>query len=132
REKIEQYNLIHNFEKVDTAEEFKGTWRDLDGSDELGMHKDALDEVRMDQVARVDDPVHSIFQMDLRFGSDAPEMGAAQADERYLHYDEWDHRARAYRKEHCRVLPLQEKEKAIGYGDAVTRKHNAVLARLRR
>ena len=31
----EDYVLLHNFEKVETAEEFNGTWRDFDGSDEL-------------------------------------------------------------------------------------------------
>ena len=35
----EDYVLLHNFEKAETAEEFNGTWRDFDGSDELEEHQ---------------------------------------------------------------------------------------------
>ena len=43
----EDYVLLHNFEKVETAEEFNGNWRDFDGSDELEEHQEALEELNM-------------------------------------------------------------------------------------
>ena len=30
--------MTHNFEKVETADEFNGAWRDFDGEDELEDH----------------------------------------------------------------------------------------------
>ncbi|HQW45677.1 MAG TPA: hypothetical protein PLZ98_01315, partial [Chitinophagaceae bacterium] len=39
----EDYVMTHNFEKVETADEHSGIWRDFDGADELEDHQDALD-----------------------------------------------------------------------------------------
>ena len=43
----EDYVLTHNFEKVETADDFSGVWRDFDGDDELESHSDALNELNM-------------------------------------------------------------------------------------
>ena len=58
----EDYVLNHNFEKVETADEFSGVWRDFDGDDQLEDHQDALDEINFRHTVRVDDPVHSVYQ----------------------------------------------------------------------
>ena len=51
----EDYVLTHNFEKVETADEFNGSWRDFDGEDDLADHQNALDELNMKYTVRVDD-----------------------------------------------------------------------------
>lgn len=56
--------LIHNFEKVDTSEEFDGVWRDFDGEDELEKHLDALDDLNMKFTVPVDDSAHSVYLAD--------------------------------------------------------------------
>lgn len=132
RDKIKDYTLSHNFEKVDTAEEFLGTWRDLDGTDELSAQKDALDEVRMNQVVRVDDPVHSIYQIDLRFANSGLELAEADTSGFFVSYDEWDLRKKAYRKDHCKVFPKTARLLKPGYANSVLRQHRSTLMRLRR
>jgi nitric oxide reductase NorD protein len=57
----EDYVMTHNFEKVETADEHSGVWRDFDGEDELEDHQEALDELNMKFVVRVDDIAHSIY-----------------------------------------------------------------------
>ena len=56
--------LQHQFEKVDTADEFGGNWRDMDGDDDLDDHANALDEINMKYTVRVDDTAHSVYQAD--------------------------------------------------------------------
>jgi nitric oxide reductase NorD protein len=54
----EDYVLMHNFEKVETAEEFGGNWRDFDGSDQLDEHQNALEEMNMKFTVRVDESLY--------------------------------------------------------------------------
>ena len=56
--------LQHQFEKVETAEEFGGNFKDFDGDDELDDHSNALDEINMKYTVRVDDTAHSVYQAD--------------------------------------------------------------------
>ncbi|MCB0513490.1 MAG: NorD protein, partial [Bacteroidetes bacterium] len=60
----EDYVLMHSFEKIETAEEFNGNWRDFDGEDDLKDHQEALEEMNMKFTVRVDDTVHSVYQAD--------------------------------------------------------------------
>ena len=41
-------DVFHHFEKVETAEEYKGIQREMGGSDELEMHADALDDLNIE------------------------------------------------------------------------------------
>jgi nitric oxide reductase NorD protein len=86
----EDYVMLHNFEKVETAEEFNGNWRDFDGSDELEDHQDALEELNMKYTVRVDDTTHSVYQADFIENTTISE--SAEVDEKGFHhkYDEWD------------------------------------------
>ena len=56
----EDYVLLHSFEKVETAEEFNGNWRDFDGSDDLEKHENAIEDLNMKFTVRVDDTAHSV------------------------------------------------------------------------
>jgi nitric oxide reductase NorD protein len=56
--------LQHQFEKVETAEEFGGNFRDFDGEDELDDHSNALEDINMKYTVRVDDTAHYVYQAD--------------------------------------------------------------------
>ncbi len=61
---IEDMILQHQFEKVETAEEFGGNFRNMDGDDELDDHSNALEDLNMKYTVRVDDMAHSVYQAD--------------------------------------------------------------------
>ncbi len=101
----EDYVMLHNFEKAETAEEFNGSWRDFDGSDELEDHQDALEELNMKYTVRVDDTTHSVYQADFIENTTISE--SAEVDEKGYHhrYDEWDGGKKIYKENFCKVYP---------------------------
>ncbi len=102
---IEDYTLGHNFEKVETLEEFQGNWRDLDGEDHLENHEEALSELDLRQLIRVDQPTHSILRADFLSSGTLTESKEFTSEESYELYDEWDGGKQQYRKKHCKVYP---------------------------
>ncbi|WP_339887883.1 VWA domain-containing protein [uncultured Flavobacterium sp.] len=104
----EDYVLLHSFEKVETAEEFNGNWRDFDGSDELEKHQEALEELNMKFTVRVDDTTHSVYQADFIENTTISE--SAERDEKGYHikYNEWDYSKKAYKDSFCKVYPISQ------------------------
>ena len=96
---------MHSFEKIETAEEFNGNWRDFDGKDDLKDHQEALEEMNMKFTVRVDDMVHSVYQADFVENTSIAE--SAEVDEKGFHlkYDEWDFKKRNYLTDFCKVYP---------------------------
>ena len=131
REAIKNYTLQHYFEKVETLEEFQGTWRDTDGGDDLSDHAEALKELDLRQVMRSDDPVHSVFQTEFLPGSSAPESRDVIAKGYYLSYDEWDQKKKKYHTDFCRVYPTISHEKNAQYVHDTLSSHRATLQQLR-
>lgn len=128
----EDYVLTHNFEKVETADEFSGVWRDFDGEDELEDHSNALDELNMQYTVRVDDPVHSIYQADFTENTTISESGEAYAGGQYLEYPEWDYSKRAYKERFCKVYTVQPLQQYDNYYRATITGHATVLTTLRK
>jgi nitric oxide reductase NorD protein len=128
----EDYVLLHNFEKVETAEEHDGDWRDFDGSDELEKHQDALEELRMRLTVRVDEPVHSVYQAD--FVDQATISESAEKDSKtfFISYDEWDFKTKSYKKDFCKLFPDFQREFDFNYYQNTIRKNNSVLNSLRK
>ena len=104
----EDYVLLHSFEKVETAEEFNGNWRDFDGSDELEKHQEALEELNMKFTVRVDDTTHSVYQADFIENTTISE--STERDEKGYHikYNEWDYSKKAYKDSFCKVYPISQ------------------------
>ncbi|EID73889.1 nitric oxide reductase activation protein NorD [Imtechella halotolerans] len=128
----EDYVLLHNFEKIETAEEFNGNWRDFDGKDVLNDHKDALEEMNMRFTVRVDDPAHSVYQAD--FVENTTIAQSAEVDQKGFHlkYDEWDYKKRRYQLNFCKVYPrTQLKSDPVYYQKTIT-KHRTTLIGLRK
>lgn len=132
RREIADYTLNHSFEKVETAEEFQGTWRDLDGADDLGEHADALEEVNLNQMVRANDPTRSMLEADYAGGGTLLEAADAEtpAGETVHYYDEWDCSRREYRTGYCAVFAGTQRETSPGYYADTMRQHRQTLARL--
>ncbi len=128
----EDYVMLHNFEKIDSAEEFNGNWRDFDGRDELNDHKDALEEMNMRFTVRVDDTVHSVYQADFVENTTVAESAAIDEKGFHLTYDEWDFKKRQYLVDYCKVYPkLQVKTNATYYTKTL-QKYQTILTGLRK
>lgn len=128
----EDYVLLHNFEKVETAEEFNGNWRDFDGTDELEDHQDALEELNMKYTVRVDDTSHSVYQADFMENTTISESAAVDDKGFHHSYDEWDCSKNRYKDNFCKVYPkLQLKTDSEYYKKTVV-KNAATLIGLRK
>ncbi|MBS4070175.1 MAG: VWA domain-containing protein [Algoriphagus sp.] len=128
----EDYVMTHNFEKVETAEEANGVWRDFDGKDDLADHQDALEELSMRFTVRVDDPTHSVYQAE--FVENTTVSESAESDEIGLHftYDEWDFKKMSYKPDFCKVYPrLQVKSDGVYYQKTLS-KNASTLMNLRK
>lgn len=123
--------LTHSFEKVHTAEEYSGGDKRSDGSDELGAHGEALDELDLDEVVLSNERTPSVYRADLSLlGSpDACDPGGDG-----LRYDEWDPAGSRYLPRHCRVSvehPLAATAAGAALRSRVGHQHGRVLGQLR-
>lgn len=128
----EDYVLTHNFEKVETAEEANGVWRDFDGKDELEVHQEALEEINMRFTVRVDDTAHSVYQADFIENTTLAE--SASNDEKGLHlkYDEWDFKKQQYKVDFCKVYPRLQVQTDTQYYKKTIAKNASTLMGLRK
>ncbi|WP_103071652.1 nitric oxide reductase activation protein NorD [Aquimarina sediminis] len=128
----EDYVLTHNFEKVETAEEYESGWRDFDGDDELEEHGNALDELTMKNTVRVDDPTHSIYQADFIENSTISESVETDTSGYHITYDEWDFSKRVYKPDFCKVYPKNQLETDVAYYKRTLNKNASTLMGLRK
>lgn len=128
----EDYTLAHNFEKVDTAEEFQGNWRDFDGSDDMEEQKDAIDELKMKDMIRTNETVHSIMQSDGFRNILASEIQFHKPEKEFsIPYKEWDDLKKIYHNEHCLVFPKNAVDGDVEYAENVIKLCKPVINRLR-
>jgi len=100
-------DVFHHFEKVETAEEYKGIQRDTDGADELASHADALDDLNLEEVIRTSKAAKSLYKTELDMGfeiADLKEEKETNPLEQAYFYDEWDEKNRTYKNSWCRIL----------------------------
>lgn len=128
----EDYVLLHNFEKVETAEEFNGTWRDFDGSDELKEHQEALEDLNMKYTVRVDDTAHSVYQSDFIENTSISESAEIDAKGFHITYNEWDFSKRAYKENFCKVYPKSQQKTDCNYYKKTITKNASTLLGLRK
>lgn len=101
----EEYTLTHNFEKIETLDAFSGRWRDFDGSDQLEEHAEALQELDLRYLVRVDNPVHSIYKTEFVNSLGLIEANSIDSSQYHLSYPEWDEQKKQYRTDFCHVFP---------------------------
>ncbi len=137
KDRIDENPLTHSFEKVHTAEEYKGGRKQADGSDEMASHGDALDELDMREVVRSTETTRSLYRADVMMEGAAGDLedDDASGGDVFL-YDEWDQRSRSWRKEWCalRSAVVPERVSVARSNEhvrAVLRKHRAEVRALR-
>jgi len=128
----EDYVMTHNFEKVETAEEFNGVWRDFDGSDQLEDHQDALDELNMKFMVRSDEMVHSVYQAEFAENTSVAESKAIDETERCFEYDEWDYKKEIYKRSFCKVFSGRPGKSDPDYCARVMSENKSTLDTLRK
>lgn len=128
----EDYVLLHNFEKVETAEEANDVWRDFDGKDDLADHQDALEELSMRFTVRVDDTAHSVYQAEFVENTTISESAETDHKGFHLKYDEWDYKRKTYKQDFCKVYPLLQLKTDTDYYQRTISKNAATLTGLRK
>lgn len=129
---LEDAVLQHQFEKVETADEFGGNWRDMDGDDELEDHSNALDELNMKFTVRVDDTAHSVYQADFIENTTISESAEVDSKGFHLKYDEWDFSKRSYKENFCKVYPKSILKTNVDYYNETLSKNSSTLLGLRK
>lgn len=130
RRELEDAVLMHTFEKIETADQHDGGARDLDGADEMDEHLEALQEVPLGKVIRSDERVASILRADVSLAADIPDVASIAPGERGVPYDEWDHRARSYRRGWCTVYPTPVPDVDAAWAHDALARHRALVKAL--
>ena len=128
----EDYMLTHNFEKVETADEFSGSWRDFDGDDDLQKHQNALDDLNMKFTVRVDDTAHSVYQSDFIENTSVSESTDGELLDKYITYDEWDYSKRVYKKDFCKLYSHHQQNVDSDYYINTITQNAGILTGLRK
>ena len=124
--------LQHQFEKVETADEFNGNFKDFDGEDELDEHANALEDLSMKHTVRVDDTAHSVYQADFIENTTISESAEIDENGYHLKYDEWDYSKRAYKDDFCKVYPKTILKTDVNYYKKTLAKNQSTLTGLRK
>jgi hypothetical protein len=104
KQELEQQCLIHVFEKVETADDYSGGSRQLDGEDELEEQLEAIRELAMKHMVRGGNDTHAIYRASMRMDAEIPDLESCDTTGGIV-YPEWDQRRTRYREAWCRVHP---------------------------
>ncbi len=126
---------VHSFEKVRTAEEYRGGKKRVDAEDELAEHADALDELDLREVVRSAERTRSLYRADLMLDGGVGDLEGPTPALDAIPYDEWDARQRRYRPGWCslRASRLAERlspAEAVGWCRATSVRHRAQIRSL--
>ncbi len=132
REKQEEFMITHNFEKIETAEEFDDIWRDFDGDDSLEDDLDALQDINMKHTVRVDDVVHSVYRAEFTGNLTIAQSKELKENGYYYEYPEWHFKQRNFIENHCKVYPLLFRGKDISYAQRIIGNNKNVLLKLKK
>jgi len=132
KKQVEDAVLQHQFEKVETAEEFGGNFRTMDGEDELNDHANALEEFNMKYTVRVDNPTHSVYQADFVENITIKESAELESQDYFLYYNEWDYSKRTYKRDFCKVFPLEIPKINVEFYRNTISKNNSTLIAIRK
>ena len=128
----EDYVMTHNFEKIETAEEWEGGWRDFDGDDDLDDHANALEDLNMKHTVRVDEPTQSNCQAEFIENTTISESTELNNEAPHIAYDEWDFSKREYKPKFCKVYPKIQQETDTAYYKKTLQKNASTLTGLRK
>ncbi len=130
KEKQEEYTLTHNFEKIETLDDFNGKWRDFEDDEDLGESSEALEELNMNQMVRVDSPSHSVLHADFFNSQGIKEATENNSGIITKKLDEWDYAKKKYKKNFCNIYESSFTETAPDYTQFTFQKNKIILHRL--
>jgi len=130
QKKVEDHTLSHNFEKIETAEEFDGSWRSLDDTDDFEKEKEALKELNLKTLIRSHSPHHHVLQSDFSSHSSVSESASKNKKGFFIPYPEWDFRNKKYKKDFCKIYPHTTYESHISFVSEVLKNKRSTLRRL--
>lgn len=128
----EDYVFTHNFEKVETADEFSGSWRDFDGADDMQSQADALDELQMQFTVRVDDEAHSVYQAEFVENMTVAESADSRVAGHYVSYHEWNYAKQEYKPDFCKVYPTVMQGTDSAYYTSTVKQYASTLMGIRK
>jgi len=132
QKQLEDAVLQHQFEKVETADEFGGNWRDMDGDDELEDHANALEDLNMKYTVRVDDPAHSVYEAEFIENTTIAESAEQHENNYFIEYDEWDYAKQQYKENYCKVYPKTIQDFNLNYYKKTIAENSSILMGLRK
>ena len=128
----EDWVLTHNFEKVETIEEYSGLPRDFDGDDSLEDDMEALSEINMKQTIRVDEETHSIYQAEFVSNAIIADAKESKTTEAHYLYDEYNHKTGSYRRDYCKVFHKEIRDPDLEYYKNTISKNGIILRSIRK
>ena len=132
KKKQEDWVLTHNFEKVETIEEYSGLPRDFDGSDSLEDDLEALSEINMRNTIRVDEETHSIYQAEFVSNALIADSKKTDSEEAHFLYDEFNIKTKSYRKDYCQLFHRVINKPDIEYYRNTLSKNSIILRNIRK
>lgn len=116
KEKKDQNPVMHSFEKLETADEYRGGHRITDASDQLDEHSAALDELNLNKVTRSGDNAQSVYRAEVSELFSSEETAISEEHESsFLWYPEWDYKKRELKPKHCRLYTGASSEAGDGF-----------------
>ena len=124
--------LTHNFEKVETIEEYSGLPREFDGDDSLEDDAEALANAGIKHTVRVDDETHSIYQAEFISNANIADSKEQEATTKHYLYDEYNYKKREYRRNYCKVFYKKTNEVDLEYYKNTITKNGIILRSIRK
>ena len=121
---------LHSFEKVELAEAFNGTLRQLDGEDELDDHLESLDEVDLGALLRGGPEAKSLLRAEVGLETNVPDVARIAPGETAVPTDEWDEAHRRWKRGWCAVYPSPMPRGDRAWAIEAMTRHQALVERL--
>lgn len=130
KERKDNNPVMHSFEKMETADEYRGGHRVSDASDDLEAHAGALEELNLNKVTRSGGKAQSIYRAEVSelFSSGETPL-TDQRGQCFLWYPEWDYKKQDLKPRHCRLYPSVPEKAGDGesWKRALQEKYSAEL-----
>lgn len=109
KEKKNENPVIHSFEKLETVDSYSGGFRQVDTSDQLDEHQDALKEIDLKHVTLGGQKAESVFNSDLSdlFDRETTILNESSSDSAIL-LPEWDYQKKSLKNDHCKLFVEQK------------------------
>lgn len=121
---------MHTFEKTETLDTFKGGMRQVDGSDELEEHAEALRELDLREVIRGGRETQGFYKAELDLGEAVPDVHNILPGEKAITYPEWHFKKKKYQPDWVNVYPTPVTRTEPQLAQSIISAHRGRIMRL--